>query len=315
MSFKCGIVGLPNVGKSSLFNRLTKTMKAEVANYPFCTIEPNVASVPVKDNRLEKLCETAKSEKIIYSTINFVDIAGLVKGASKGEGLGNKFLSHIAEVDVIIHVVRNFNSEEEEIVHVNNKIDPIFDFELIETELQLADLQKIENAKQKHKPLISILQKVEKIIQENSENNLTPAELEQIKCFNFLSLKKRIILCNGIPNDDLIEYCNKRKILCEFIDVKECSEEELNKVIKMGFDALNLINFFTVGPKETRSWAIEKGQTAPQAAGKIHTQFTKHFIAAEVTPYDDFVAGKKFNIQGKEYIVKDGDVIVFRVSC
>jgi len=361
MGFKCGIIGLPNVGKSTLFNALTESNKAEAANYPFATIEPNVGRVAVPDERLEILGKIGKSEKIIASYMDFVDIAGLVKGASKGEGLGNKFLGHIREVDAIAHVVRCFNDEN--ITHVSNIIDPLNDIETINTEILLADIETLESkknslekkSKQGDKEILNQISIIEKIINNLSvfnslENEFLEEDNEFIKTLNLITIKPMLYICNvdeeSAQNGNKLskkvsEYANKNKhnsvVVSASIEsqiaelenneeklemIKEMgfSETTLTKVIKSGYNLLDLINYFTCGPKETRSWTINKNTFAPQAAGKIHTDFEKGFIRAETIAYNDFIefngesgcreAGK-LRQEGKDYIVKDGDVMHF----
>ena len=362
MGFKCGIIGLPNVGKSTLFNALTESNKAEAANYPFATIEPNVGRVAVPDERLDILGTIGKSEKIIPSYMDFVDIAGLVKGASQGEGLGNKFLGHIREVDAIAHVVRCF--KDENITHVSDNIDPLNDIETINTELQLADIETLETkkislekkSKQGDKEILHQIKIIENIIEnlndlsflQNSE--FTQEDNEFIKTLNIIAIKPMLYICNvdedSVQNGNemsqkVSDYANKKNhnavIVSASIEsqiaelenndeklemIKEMglSETTLSKVIKSGYNLLNLINYFTCGPKETRSWTIDKNTLAPQAAGKIHTDFEKGFIRAETIAYEDFVkfngesgsrdAGK-LRQEGKDYTVKNGDVMHF----
>ena len=362
MGFKCGIIGLPNVGKSTLFNALTESNKAEAANYPFATIEPNIGRVAVPDQRLNVLGKIGKSEKIIPSYMDFVDIAGLVKGASKGEGLGNKFLGHIREVDAIAHVVRCFNDEN--ITHVSNTIDPLNDIETINTELQLSDIETLENkkntlekkSKQGDKIILRQIKIIENII-ENINNfssilkdDLTKDDSEFLKSLNIIAIKPVLYICNVDEQSvtkgnefskKVTDYANKKNHnsvivsasiesqiaelenndeKLEMIKELELSETTLSKVIKSGYNLLNLINYFTCGPKETRSWTINKNTLAPQAAGKIHSDFEKGFIRAETISYEDFVkyngevgsreAGK-LRQEGKDYIVKNGDVMHF----
>jgi len=362
MGFKCGIIGLPNVGKSTLFNALTESNKAEAANYPFATIEPNIGRVAVPDERLGILGKIGKSEKIIPSYMDFVDIAGLVKGASQGEGLGNKFLGHIREVDAIAHVVRCF--KDENITHVSDSMDPLNDIETINTELQLADIETLETkksslakkSKQGDKEILNQIKIIEKIIEnlnnlsflQNSE--FTQEDNEFIKTLNIITIKPMLYICNvdedSVQNGNemsqkVSDYANKKNhnavIVSASIEsqiaelenndeklemIKEMglSETTLSKVIKSGYNLLNLINYFTCGPKETRSWTIDKNTLAPQAAGKIHTDFEKGFIRAETIAYQDFVefngesgsrdAGK-LRQEGKDYTVKNGDVMHF----
>ena len=362
MGFKCGIVGLPNVGKSTLFNALTQSNKAEAANYPFATIEPNIGRVAVPDKRLEALASIGKSEKIIPSFMDFVDIAGLVKGASKGEGLGNKFLGHVREVDAIAHVVRCF--EDDNITHVSSNINPIEDISIINLELQLADLESLTNKKtsldkklktndKEIKFQYEIVSKILEILENDKRvllNKFNDIEQDFIKSLNLISLKPTMYVCNvdeeSIHNgnnlskkvEDLVSQNNHLTVLVsasieaqiaeldnkeekiEFLKELGLDKTTLNKVIQSGYNLLNLINYFTCGPKETRSWTIEKNTLAPQAAGKIHSDFEKGFIRAETVSYDDYVENKgdagsrdsgKLRQEGKDYIVKDGDVMNF----
>ena len=362
MGFKCGIVGLPNVGKSTLFNALTQSNKAEAANYPFATIEPNIGRVAVPDKRLEALASIGKSEKIIPSFMDFVDIAGLVKGASKGEGLGNKFLGHVREVDAIAHVVRCF--EDDNITHVSSNINPIEDINIINLELQLADLESLTNKKtsldkklktndKEIKFQYEIVSKILEILENDKRvllNEFNDIEQDFIKSLNLISLKPTMYVCNvdeeSIHNgnnlskkvEDLVSQNNHLTVLVsasieaqiaeldnkeekiEFLKELGLDKTTLNKVIQSGYNLLNLINYFTCGPKETRSWTIEKNTLAPQAAGKIHSDFEKGFIRAETVSYDDYVENKgdagsrdsgKLRQEGKDYIVKDGDVMNF----
>ena len=356
MSFKCGIVGLPNVGKSTLFNALTNSSKAQAANFPFCTIDPNIGIVPVPDERLNNLAKVSKSKKIINTTISFVDIAGLVKGASKGEGLGNKFLSHIREVDAIIHMIRCFDSED--IQNVNTTVDPIRDIEIIETEMKLADLESIQKRLEKNnkKNIEEEQLKILKISQDLINNDKNILEIKnkfdkkQIHQSGLLSLKQKIFVCNvdeqsvqkgnnytnrfiekfGEENTLIISAdienqintldVNEKKKYMEMIGLKETG---LNLLIKKGYEILELDTYFTSGPEETRAWTIQKNCTAPKAAGEIHTDFEKGFIKAEAVSYDDFLQNEgwlnsktngKMRLEGKDYIVKDGDVLNFRFN-
>ena len=355
MGFKCGIVGLPNVGKSTLFNALTASKNAEAANFPFCTIDPNVGVVDVIDERLDKLTELSKSKKKIYTNITFVDIAGLVKGASKGEGLGNKFLSHIREVDSIIHLVRCFESEK--ITHVNSNINPADDLETIKTEIILSDLdiiqKKLEKGKKKllNEKEITILEEKFSILSKGEEIQIKNKEEEKfLSNLGLLSIKPKIIVCNvdeenlakgnthtkqiknKYPSEKIINICadiedqlsgldkNEKEIFMQDIGLNKTG---LNKLIKEGYDLLELETFFTSGPEESRAWTVKKNTTAPKAAGVIHTDFEKNFIRAEAVSCEDFInfgsaekckENGKLRIEGKDYIVKDGDVLYFRVN-
>ncbi len=356
MSFKCGIVGLPNVGKSTLFNALTNSSKAQAANFPFCTIDPNIGVVPVPDIRLENLAKISKSKKIINTTISFVDIAGLVKGASKGEGLGNKFLSHIREVDAIIHMMRCFDSDD--IQNVNPTVDPVRDFEIIETEIMLADLESIQkrleknNKKNVDEEQIKILEVALDCINSNKDISILKTQFDKkpLNQSGLLSLKPKIFVCNvdeqsvqsgnnytkifidkyGVENTLIVSAdienqineldINEKKNYMEMIGLKQTG---LNILIKKGYEILELETYFTSGPEETRAWTIEKNCTAPVAAGEIHTDFEKGFIRAETISYDDFINNNgwansktngKMRLEGKDYIVKDGDVLNFRFN-
>ena len=355
MGFKCGIVGLPNVGKSTLFNALTASKNAEAANFPFCTIDPNIGIVDVIDERLDQLSQLSNSKKKIYTNITFVDIAGLVKGASKGEGLGNKFLSHIREVDAIIHLVRCFESDK--ITHVNSKINPVEDLETIKTEIILSDLdiiqKKLEKGKKKllGEKEIKILD--EKLIQLNEGKQIVAndeTEKNFLSTLGLLSIKPKIIVCNvdeesvakgnsftksvekHYSNEKVVSICadiedqimgldkNERETFMKEIGLNKTG---LNQLIKKGYELLNLDTFFTSGPEESRAWTIEKNTLAPKAASVIHTDFEKNFIRAEAVTYEDFIQfgsaekckeNGKLRIEGKDYIVKDGDVLYFRVN-
>ncbi len=356
MSFKCGIVGLPNVGKSTLFNALTNSSKAQAANFPFCTIDPNIGVVIVPDERLNNLAKISKSKKIINTTISFVDIAGLVKGASKGEGLGNKFLSHIREVNAIIHMIRCFDSND--IQNVNPSVDPVRDIEIIETEMMLADLESIQkrleknNKKNVDEDQIKILEIAMDCINNNKsfDDLRTQFNKKQLNQSGLLSLKPKIFVCNvdeqsvqngnnytqsfidkyGNNNTLIVSAdienqineldSNEKKNYMEMIGLKETG---LNKLIKKGYEILDLDTYFTSGPEETRAWTIEKNCTAPKAAGEIHTDFEKGFIRAETISYNDFISNDgwvnsknngKMRLEGKDYIVKDGDVLNFRFN-
>jgi ribosome-binding ATPase len=364
MGFKCGIVGLPNVGKSTLFNALTQTSAAQAANYPFCTIEPNVGDVGVPDPRLDVLASIAGSQQIIPTRLTFVDIAGLVKGASKGEGLGNQFLANIRETDAIAHVVRCF--EDGDITHVSGKIDPLSDIEVIETELMLADLDALEKrqpaAEKKgkqgdkdQKELADLMLRALVLLREGKPARITERTADEEKTFQglgLLSSKPVLYVCNveegaadkGNDFSDRVKAFAKSegnvavvvsaKIESEialmaqadqkdFLDAVGLAEPGLNRVIRAGYELLGLFTYFTVGPKEARAWTITQGTKAPAAAGVIHTDFEKGFIRSETIAYDDYVAGKgeagsklagKFRLEGKEYVVADGDVMHFRFN-
>jgi len=369
MKLNVGIVGLPNVGKSTIFNALTETAKAGVANYPFCTIDPNVGVVDVPDERLYKLSEISGSQKIIPATIEFVDIAGLVKGASKGEGLGNQFLSNIRNVSAIAHVVRCF--EDSDVVHVEGSVNPVRDAEIIETELILSDLQTVEKRLEKVvKPAktgnkeakfeVSVLEKAKEILENvqplrTNIDKFSEEEINYMKKTIFPLTLKPIMYVANIGEEDLPEgkdnpyvkqikeKANKEgapvvvlsgKVEQELIEIPKeergelleaygLSEPGLNKMIKTGYELLNLITYFTSGEKETRAWTIKKGTKAPQAAGEIHSDFERGFIAAEVINYDELVRHGSMQkakeagavrIEGKDYIVQDGDVMLFRFN-
>ena len=356
MGFKCGIVGLPNVGKSTLFNALTNSSKAQAANFPFCTIDPNIGIVPVPDERLNKLSKISNSKKVINTTISFVDIAGLVKGASKGEGLGNKFLSHIREVDAVIHMIRCFDSED--IQNVNPNVDPIRDIEIIETEMMLADLESIQkrleknNKKNIHEDQIKILEIALDCINNEKDISVLNSQFEkkQINQSGLLSIKPKIFVCNvdepslkdgNIYTKNFIKKFGEENTLIISADIENQIndlplEEKINymemiglkntglsKLIQKGYKLLDLDTYFTSGPEETRAWTIQKNCTAPKAASEIHTDFEKGFIRAETISYDDFVANDgwvkskengKMRLEGKDYIVKDGDILNFRFN-
>jgi len=356
MSFKCGIVGLPNVGKSTLFNALTNSSKAQAANFPFCTIDPNIGVVPVPDSRLDNLAKISKSKKIINTTISFLDIAGLVKGASKGEGLGNKFLSHIREVDAIIHMIRCFDSED--IQNVNSTVDPIRDLEIIETEMMLADLESIQKRLKKNtkknidEEQLKILEvSLDYINNEKDFSNLkTQFDKKQLNQSGLLCLKPKIFVCNvdekSVKDGNdytkiFIEKFGKEKTLTVSADIENqingleldekknymemigLKETGLGMLIQKGYEILELDTYFTSGPEETRAWTIEKNSSAPKAAGEIHSDFEKGFIRAETISYNDFISNGgwvnskingKMRLEGKDYIVKDGDVLNFRFN-
>jgi GTP-binding protein YchF len=365
MGFKCGIVGLPNVGKSTLFNALTETQAAQAANYPFCTIEPNVGQVAVPDPRLDKLAAIAASAKIIPTQLAFVDIAGLVKGASQGEGLGNQFLGNIREVDAIVHVLRCF--ENDDIQHVDNHVNPIADAEVVETELLLSDLESLEKrvpnlvkrgqqGDKESKISASVLGQTLELLREGKPARLTqPKDDEEARVFaqaQLITAKPVLYVCNVNEDEaaegnehsaavfarakaeganavivsaaiesDLVGMEMDERIA--FLEEMGLHETGLARVIRAGYDLLHLITFFTVGPKEARAWTVEKGSKAPQAAGEIHTDFERGFIRAETIAYDDYVAlngeagardAGKLRQEGKEYVVKDGDVLHFKFN-
>ncbi|MCR2833917.1 redox-regulated ATPase YchF [Parerythrobacter lacustris] len=365
MGFRCGIVGLPNVGKSTLFNALTETQKAEAANYPFCTIEPNVGQVAVPDERLDTIAAIAGSAKIIPTQLAFVDIAGLVKGASKGEGLGNQFLGNIREVDAIVHVLRCF--EDDDIQHVNNVVDPLADAEVVETELMLSDIEslekRVENAKRRAtagdkeaKALASVLGQALDLLKEGKPARLTePKDDVEAKLFEqaqLLTAKPVLYVCNVSEADAAEGNAMSEQVFAkakaegaqavvvsaaieadlitmpvddraEFLADLGLSESGLARVIRAGYALLGLKTFFTAGPKEARAWTFPDGAKAPQAAGEIHTDFERGFIRAETIAYDDYVAlggesgardAGKLRQEGKEYLVQDGDVLLFKFN-
>ncbi|HYM01689.1 MAG TPA: redox-regulated ATPase YchF [Stellaceae bacterium] len=365
MGFNCGIVGLPNVGKSTLFNALTATAAAEAANYPFCTIEPNIGRVAVPDERLEVCAKLAKSAKIIATQLEFVDIAGLVRGASRGEGLGNQFLGHIREVDAVAHVLRCF--EDGNVTHVEGSIDPIRDAETVETELLLSDLESIERrvvATQKKargndkeaKAQLEVMEPVLAALRDGKPARTVPVSAEQAAIFKGLQLisaKPVLYVCNveeaaaaagNAQSARVAEYARAQGAACVVVsaaieaEVAQLADEQekrdflaslgleeagLARVIHAGYRLLDLVTFFTVGPKETHAWTVARGAKAPQAAGVIHTDFEKGFIRAETIAYADFVAhggeqgakeAGKMRLEGAEYVVQDGDILHFRFN-
>jgi len=366
MGFKCGIVGLPNVGKSTLFNALTRTASAQAANYPFCTIEPNTGEVGVPDERLATIAKIAGSKEVIPTRISFVDIAGLVRGASKGEGLGNQFLANIREVDAIVHVVRCF--EDDDITHVEGKIDPVSDAETIETELMLADLESLERrieqtrkkATGKDKEAILVLPMMEaslKLLHDSQPvrkllDDIASEDLKILQGLQLLTSKPVLYVCN-VGEDDAADGNEKSAAVAamaaqqgagtvvisaaieeeiaqlpdeeqgDFLEMNGLSESGLARLIREGYSLLNLITYFTAGPKETRAWTIPLGTRAPAAAGVIHTDFERGFIRAQTIAYDDYVAlggeiaakdAGKARDEGKEYVVRDGDVMLFKFN-
>jgi ribosome-binding ATPase len=367
MGFKCGIIGLPNVGKSTLFNALTQTAAAQAANYPFCTIEPNVGEIAVPDSRLDKLALLGKSEQIIPTRITFVDIAGLVRGASKGEGLGNQFLATIREVDAIVHVVRCF--EDSDVTHVEGKIDPIADIETIETELMLADLEslekRIDNLEKKAKgsgeeaklakETLNLINCSLILLREGKPARMVERKPEEEKLFHSLGLLTSapvLYACNVGEADAATGNDCSRKVdrrakeegavavvisakieseiailpaveRAEFLEAHGIEETGLDRLVRAGYALLHLVTYFTVGPKETRAWTITQGTKAPQAAGAIHSDFERGFIRSETIAYDDYIAcggeagareAGKMRLEGKDYVVADGDVMHFRFA-
>jgi len=363
MGFNCGIVGLPNVGKSTLFNALTATVAAQAANYPFCTIEPNVGRVAVPDPRLAALAAIAKSAKIVPTSLEFVDIAGLVRGASKGEGLGNQFLANIREVDAIIHVLRCF--EDSDVTHLDGRIDPISDAETVETELMLADLDSLEKrvpaltkkARGNDRDSAAQLALIEPIVTalqagRPARTAIPPDQVEAARKLQLMTSKPVLYVCN-VEEDAaatgnafsarVVERAAAEGAGCvivsaaieaevsqlpeadrgAFLEGLGLSDSGLDRVIRAGYGLLGLITYFTCGPKETRAWTIVKGTKAPQAAGVIHGDFERGFIAAETIGYEDYIAGKgeagardagKLHIEGRDYVVRDGDVLLFRFN-
>lgn len=364
MGFKCGIVGLPNVGKSTLFNALTKTAAAQAANYPFCTIEPNIGDVAVPEERLKKLAEVAGSGEIIPARMQFVDIAGLVKGASQGEGLGNQFLANIREVDAVVYVLRCF--DDEDVTHVDGRIDPLADFETVETELMLADLESLEKRRtnlakkatgqdKEAKAVLPLVDRALEQLRAGKPARAADVSEDEKKLWTGLQLltQKPVLFVANVDEDAAAEGNEHSKSVArraeeenavavtisakieseiatlddeeatEYLEELGLEEPGLNRLIKAGYQLLGLQTYFTAGPKEARAWTIRKGATAPEAAGVIHTDFEKQFIRAETITFDDYVeyggevgakeTGKQ-RIEGKDYIVQDGDVMHFRTS-
>ncbi|MCV6576433.1 MAG: redox-regulated ATPase YchF [Cohaesibacter sp.] len=364
MGFKCGIVGLPNVGKSTLFNALTKTAAAQAANYPFCTIEPNTGDVAVPDTRMTKIAAIAGSKEIIPTRLTFVDIAGLVRGASKGEGLGNQFLANIREVDAIVHVLRCF--EDDDITHVEGKIDPVTDAETVETELMISDLESLERrvtalrkkgqtGDKEAKAQAALMDRILELLHDGKPARMldtSPDELKAVRELNLLTTKPVLYICNvdeesaGTGNafstavEDMAKKQGAGAVVIsaaieaeisqldneeqeEFLETLGLEEPGLDRMIRAGYDLLQLITYFTAGPKETRAWTVTNGSKAPQAAGVIHTDFERGFIRAQTIAYNDYVelggespakeAGKARD-EGKEYVVQDGDVMLFKFN-
>ncbi len=363
MGFNCGIVGLPNVGKSTLFNALTATVAAQAANYPFCTIEPNLGRVAVPDPRLDALAAIGKSAKIVPTSLEFLDIAGLVRGASKGEGLGNQFLANIREVDAIIHVLRCF--EDPDVTHVEGSVDPVRDAETVETELMLADLDSLERrvlglqkrargGDKESAAQLALIEPITAALQAGRPARIAipPGEAIAAQRLQLLTSKPVIYVCNveedaaatGNAHAERVQARARaegaRAVIvsaaieaevsqlpqgerAEFLEGLGLHDSGLDRVIRAGYDTLGLVTFFTVGPKETRAWTIVRGTKAPQAAGVIHGDFERGFIACETIAYDDYVACKgeagakeagRMRVEGKEYVVKDGDVLLFRFN-
>ena len=363
MALQCGIVGLPNVGKSTLFNCLSSA-KAESANYPFCTIEPNVGMITVPDERLNKISDLVNPQKIIPTTVEIVDIAGLVKGASKGEGLGNQFLGNIRNTDAILHVVRCF--DDDNITHVDGSIDPVRDKEIIDTELQLKDLESIEakilkvkklaeTGNKEAKTVYEVVSQIKSTLEQGKSArsiDLDQNQLKLIKNLNLLTLKPVLYVCNvddasvvngnkhtetfieSVKNENAQIMFVSAEIESDMIDMEEedkmmfledmgLQESGVNRIIKSAYQLLNYQTYFTAGEKEVRAWTFKKGMTAPQCAGVIHTDFEKGFIRAEVTGYDDYIAcngeqgakeAGKLRLEGKDYVVQEGDVMHFRFN-
>jgi GTP-binding protein YchF len=363
MGFKCGIVGLPNVGKSTLFNALTQTAAAEAANYPFCTIEPNVGDVGVPDPRLDQLMATAGSAQKIPTRLTFVDIAGLVRGASKGEGLGNQFLAHIREVDAVAYVLRCF--EDPDVVHVEGRVDPVSDADTVETELMIADMESLEKRREplakkatsgdkEAKVQVALIDKALALVSAGTPARmaqLTPEEERPYRQLQLLTAKPVVYVCNvdegSVGGNALSARVAERAkaegagcvVICakleaelaalepperaEYLEQLGLKEPGLNALIREGYRVLHLLTFFTVGPKEARAWTVTSGSKAPKAAGAIHTDFEKGFIRAETIGFADYVglggeqgakAAGKMRLEGKEYVVRDGDVMLFRFA-
>ena len=364
MGFNCGIVGLPNVGKSTLFNALTKTAAAQAANYPFCTIEPNVGKVGVPDSRLQKLAALANSKNVIPTTLEFVDIAGLVKGASKGEGLGNQFLGHVRSVDAIVHVLRCF--QDEDITHVEGTVDPLRDKDIIDTELLLSDIEVLEKRLESLEKRIKARDAEASLIKSFIEKLLphlhagkpartfttTADEHALLKNLQLLTAKPVLYVCNVLEDEAATGNAWSQQIArvtedegaksvvissaieaevstlpneeqAPFLESLGLEKSGLDQIVQKGYSILELLTFFTVGPKEARSWTVEKGAKAPEAAGKIHSDFERGFICAETIAYEDYLVCKteakakemgKMRQEGKEYTVKDGDVLLFRFN-
>ena len=363
MGFNCGIVGLPNVGKSTLFNALTATVAAQAANYPFCTIEPNVGRVAVPDPRLQALAAIGKSKQIIPTSLEFVDIAGLVRGASRGEGLGNQFLANIREVDAIIHVLRCF--EDPDVTHVEGGVDPIRDAETVETELMLADLDSLERRMpalvkkargndRESQAQLALMEPIVAALQEGrpARTAMPAAEAEAARRLQLLTSKPVLYVCNVEEDAAASGNAHSARIAAraaaegaasvivsaaieaevaqlpeaeraDFLEGLGLHDSGLDRVIRAGYRLLGLLTYFTVGPKETRAWTITDGTKAPAAASVIHKDFERGFIACETIAYDDYVAGNgelgakeagKMRVEGREYVVRDGDVLLFRFN-